>query len=104
MGDNRTTSAGYRFPLRSRPSEFHQTCVPTGRKAVPAAGGGGAAAGRSDGGAAQHDVVTQDEVWKQSVGKERAGVKEWYVGVYFIHYFNSMEENQEQNISTVGLY
>ncbi len=80
MFQDRSTSAGYRFPLNSHPqtSDFHQTCVPPqAKKAAPTQ-----ATGTRDKSNAEYskcDAVTQDDIWKQSVATEERGVKQWSV-------------------------
>lgn len=81
--ENRTTSAGYRFPIQKRPrsSDFHQNCIPKEVKerqqavaATIAANTGGKS---NEGDASKSDAVTQDKIWKQAVLNEKKGVKEW---------------------------
>ena len=76
--DKRTTSAGYRLPITSRPrsSEFHQNCVPAAVKQRAQAAAAPSTKASSE--AAPADVVTEDKIWKQSVKKERTGAKQWY--------------------------
>lgn len=73
----RTTSAGYRLPLQSRPrsSEFHKSCVPTGKRPVPQ---GTSNPGQSN--EESHsglDNVTQDKIWRQAVENEKKGAQQW---------------------------
>ena len=83
--EKRTTSAGYRLPITSRPrsSEFHQNCVPAADKqraqaaaAVPST--------KASSEAQALDVVTEDTIWKQSVNKERVRAKQWYVFISIV--------------------
>lgn len=84
MMENRTTSAGYRLPLASRPrsSDFHQNCIPKEVKQREAAIAASVPAGAkvSEAEFAKLDVVTQDKIWKQSVDIEQNAVKQWSVG------------------------
>jgi hypothetical protein len=79
----RSTSAGYRFPLiKHRPSsssDFHQNCIPKEVKAREAAIAASVPAGAkvSEAEFAKLDVVTQDKIWKQSVDIEKKGALEW---------------------------
>ena len=78
---NRSTSAGYRLPITSRPrsSDFHQSCVPETSKraaaAQPSRPGGEASIPKYD--PVKDDVVTQDKIWKQAVETEKRGVRQW---------------------------
>lgn len=73
---NRTTSAGYRFPIRSAPrsSEFHQTCIPPEKRAAAAQT---SSEGRRDVDNVAGDVVAQDKMWRQSVDNEKQNAKKW---------------------------
>ena len=73
---NRTTSAGYRFPIAStRPkSAYHTTCVPAEKKEthIPEP-----SRNYSQQDYAKCDSVTQDKIWKQMVGNEKRCIKRW---------------------------
>lgn len=76
---NRTTSAGYRLPLQSRPrssSEYHQNCIPADKRAPPPAPTA-TSTKQSDSDNPKLDAVTQDTIWKQAVDAEKTGVKQW---------------------------
>ncbi|KAI8497336.1 ciliary microtubule inner protein 5-like isoform X1 [Branchiostoma floridae x Branchiostoma belcheri] len=73
---NRTTSAGYRLPLRG-PSAFHERCVPKqdqGTSPPPAAGGGGK---RTEADYRHCNEVAEDKIWRESVKNEWKGVQQW---------------------------
>ncbi len=60
-------------------SEFHQTCVPAGQRqrAEQAAREQVAAGGKKQPDEIKANVVTQDEIWKQSVNVEKKGARQW---------------------------
>lgn len=72
----KTTSAGHRFPLTSRPlsSEFHQSCIPAASQRAAAQG---PRVPDKEDWQAGNDPVTQDEIWKESVKTEQRGINEW---------------------------
>ena len=77
---NRTTSAGYRLPLQSRPrsSQFHQNCIPAAKRDQAAAVAATTTSSNSkEGDHSKCDAVIQDEIWKQAVDTEKHGVKQW---------------------------
>lgn len=75
MVEKRTTSAGYRLPITSRPrsSEFHQNCIPAEHRQRAQV----ATSTNKSQVEEPCDVVTQDTIWKQSVNKERTRAKQW---------------------------
>ncbi len=60
-------------------SEFHQTCVPADQRqrAEQAAREQAAAGNKKPQDEIKANVVTQDEIWKQSVNIEKKGAKQW---------------------------
>ena len=77
--ENRTTSAGYRLPIQSRPrsSEFHQNCIPKEVKAQKAKVEAAPTGKHPEGEFSNCDAVTQDKIWKQCVETEKNGAKTW---------------------------
>ncbi|CAH1776078.1 unnamed protein product [Owenia fusiformis] len=55
-------------------SAYHESCIPAAKKnvSVPPP-----RQNYTEADYTKCDIVTQDEVWKQSVNKEKKGVKEW---------------------------
>ena len=75
----RSSSAGYRLPVSSRPKSAYQE-RPSPHKAAAATNtGGGAPTRHNEAEFAKCDVVTQDKIWKQRVATESRGVKAWLV-------------------------
>lgn len=100
--ENRTTSAGYRFPLQSRPrsSDFHQNCIPKEVKAHAAAASvntQGQTSKHSEAAYGKLDAVTQDKVWKQAVDNEKKGVKSWEENWGFMTEFDAMGRPKTPN-------
>lgn len=71
-------SASYRFLLISRRSHHVHSADGAG------GGGGGGGRKRPETEYSKCDVVTQDKIWKQAVGKEAMCLKNWWVGMHFI--------------------
>ena len=79
--DKRTTSAGYRLPVDSRPksSTFHENCIPrevrerTTQTQTVATGSKPNQPEQTD----KSNVVVQDRIWTQSVLNEKTFAHSW---------------------------
>ncbi|XP_072029377.1 ciliary microtubule inner protein 5-like [Amphiura filiformis] len=86
---DRATSAGYRFPDHISPpsrasSAYHNNCIPAERKreihsAPPAASRRHTAVDYR-----KCDAVTEDRIWRESVGREQGAIKKWDEGWGFL--------------------
>ena len=76
---DRATSAGYRFPVSRISSAYHKKCVPAEKERPSGSHSAPPARTKtySDADYEKCDAVTGDRIWRESVGREHAGVQKW---------------------------
>ncbi|XP_028853131.1 ciliary microtubule inner protein 5 [Denticeps clupeoides] len=89
----RATSAGYR--LKERPSGplASQSAAAVSRQRPPGSGHGGSGSGSGD----AADPVTRDQVWREFVRAERAGVKGWERNWSFLKTYNQLGQPRTES-------
>ncbi|XP_071804737.1 ciliary microtubule inner protein 5-like isoform X1 [Asterias amurensis] len=83
---DRATSAGYRFPVSRISSAYHKKCVPAEKERPSGSHSAPPAPTKtySDVDYQKCDAVTGDRIWRESVGREHAGVQKWEEGWGFL--------------------
>ncbi|XP_022338102.1 ciliary microtubule inner protein 5-like isoform X8 [Crassostrea virginica] len=72
------------------PSQYHDNCIPPERRQITTQTTEKA---HKEGDYSQCDAVTQDRIWKQSVGKEGMCLKNWEENWGFLTEFDSKRNN-----------
>ncbi|XP_066535798.1 uncharacterized protein C2orf50 homolog [Hoplias malabaricus] len=83
----RVTSAGYRLPERARVAPVSQSSVSVLRPSLSVTRSTGDPPERDN---SSRDPVKQDQIWREFVLAERAGVKEWEKNWSFLKEFDQL--------------
>ncbi|XP_022338060.1 ciliary microtubule inner protein 5-like isoform X2 [Crassostrea virginica] len=80
----------FSYYSRTKPSQYHDNCIPPERRQITTQTTEKA---HKEGDYSQCDAVTQDRIWKQSVGKEGMCLKNWEENWGFLTEFDSKRNN-----------